>query len=248
MPFCSANWKILLPVWRGLTRRGRGKLGAASALLNGAAKPARRAPASPATRLTRPAPAEKGEPRTSQTSRRYRLSWGARLPALVDFGVGIHRLAIVGRAAAAQQRSVKLSVGVLAWRRRWSARSARGCRDRRSAPRHWPAASSRPGCSCRACWPRRSPDRRCANSGGLRRCLVGTSVIGRRRAGRGRTQIEIRRDDQRRLGDDREFVRRLLGQAGGLAHATRSRSATRPRAQQRKTQERIVSNLIITSS
>ena len=47
----------------------------------------------------------------------------------------------------------------------------------------------------------------------------GVLLVQRRRAGRGRMQVEIGRNDQRRLGHHREFVRRLLGQAGLAAQA-----------------------------
>src|ERR1043165_2383999 len=53
---------------------------------------------------------------------------------------------------------------------------------------------------------------------GFRR-LRGRYLVQRRGARLGRLQIEIGRDDQRRLGDDGEFVRRLLGEAGGRADA-----------------------------
>src|ERR1051326_525427 len=47
---------------------------------------------------------------------------------------------------------------------------------------------------------------------GFRR-LRGRYLVQRRSTRLGRLQVEIGRDDQRRLGDDGEFVRRLLGQA-----------------------------------
>src|ERR1700722_17281758 len=111
MPLPSANWNVLLPVWRGLTGAGAESLARLSAALTGAAFPASGAVISKAA--IRPVPAKRADLEPVKPAAALFFLGRARLAALVDLGVGIHRLAIVGRGGAAQQTIGETAIGIL---------------------------------------------------------------------------------------------------------------------------------------
>src|SRR5579859_3178052 len=111
MPLPSANWKVLLPVWRGLTGAGAESLARLSAALTGAACPPKGIVTSSAAK--RLAPAKRAVLEPVKPAAALCFLGSARLAALVDFGVGIDRPAIVGRDGTAQQTIGEAAIGIL---------------------------------------------------------------------------------------------------------------------------------------
>src|SRR5690348_10280011 len=97
MPLASANWKVLLPVWRGLAGAGWDSLARLAALSSWAAagKAAHSAVSIKAVRKSL-------EP-VKPAAARFFLGLYRRLAALGDFGIGIDRLAGIRRGRAGQQ-------------------------------------------------------------------------------------------------------------------------------------------------
>src|SRR5258705_9439761 len=108
MPLASANWKVLLPVWRGLTGAGwdslarladlvscatAGTAAHSAAVTQSAGKRANLEPVKPAAALF--------------------LFGGRRLAALGDFGIGIDRPAGIGRGRGAEQAVGEIAIGIL---------------------------------------------------------------------------------------------------------------------------------------
>src|ERR1700710_1762643 len=102
MPFCSANWKVLLPVWRGLTGAGWDSLARSGAAV-AAARPAISERTQTAANLEPVKPA----------AALFFLGSRRLLAALGDFGIGIDRLAIVGRDGGAQDAVGEAAIGIL---------------------------------------------------------------------------------------------------------------------------------------
>src|SRR3954468_16620744 len=109
MPLASANWKVLLPVWRGLTGAGWDSLARLADL-----SPCASASGAVAIRQTvqNAANLEPVKPAAALfflgTRRRARL-----LAALGDFGIGVYRLAGVGRGAGIQHPVGEAAIGIL---------------------------------------------------------------------------------------------------------------------------------------
>src|ERR1700744_1721013 len=111
MPLPSANWKVLLPVWRGLTGAGAESLARLSAALTVAAWPPKDAVTSKAT--IRPAPARRSDLEPVKPAAALFFLGSGRLAALVHFRVGVDRLAIVGGGGACQQTVGEAAIGIL---------------------------------------------------------------------------------------------------------------------------------------
>src|SRR5476649_974510 len=109
MPFCRANWKVLLPVWRGLTGAGWDSLARLAALFvcagTGAAARDKAA-------ISEAAQAAANLEPVKPAAALFFLG-GRRLLALGDFGVGIDRLAGIGCDAGAEDAVGEAAVGIL---------------------------------------------------------------------------------------------------------------------------------------
>src|ERR1700743_2304714 len=109
MPLARANWKVLLPVWRTLAGAGWDSLARLAELSS--CTPA--GAGIPNAAITQAAP-KSLEP-VKPAAALFFLGPGGcrRLAALGDFGIGIHRLAVVGRGAGGQQAVGEAAVGIL---------------------------------------------------------------------------------------------------------------------------------------
>src|SRR6185437_8160729 len=104
MPLASANWKVLLPTWRGLAGAGWLSLARLAALGAAAASEAAARRRMPASAILEP---------VKPTAAVFLGFGGGRLAALVHLGIGIDGPAGVGRGGGQQQLVGEAAVGIL---------------------------------------------------------------------------------------------------------------------------------------
>src|SRR5689334_23304986 len=102
MPLASANWKVLLPVWRGLAGSGWDSLARLADLVV-AAPCGKAGPAAHSAAATQQAlRAKRSLEPVKPAAARFLLGSRRRLAALGDFRIGIDRLAGVRRGRGIQ--------------------------------------------------------------------------------------------------------------------------------------------------
>src|ERR1700716_594366 len=97
MPLASANWKVLLPVWRGLTGAGWDSLARLAALSSCAAAGTAAHKAAVTQQVRKRARLEPVNPPAALF-----FLGSRRLAALGDFGIGIDRLAGIARGGGTE--------------------------------------------------------------------------------------------------------------------------------------------------
>src|SRR3954463_14707595 len=103
MPLASANWKVLLPTWRGLAGAGWDSLARLAAWGAAPASEAAAKSSTPVSAILEP---------VKPTAAVF-LGFRGRLAALVHLGIGIDGPARVGRGGGHQQLVGEAAVGIL---------------------------------------------------------------------------------------------------------------------------------------
>src|SRR5258707_614495 len=109
MPLASANWKVLLPVWRGLMGAGWDSLARLADLASCAAA----GTAAHRAAVTQSAGKRANLEPVKPAAALFFLGTRRRLAALGDFGIGIDRPSSIGRGRGAEQAVGEVAIGIL---------------------------------------------------------------------------------------------------------------------------------------